>query len=365
MFKIIFTPKAEHMAKILALPTEKKDHLCSILFDIVSQLFSPQPRGYESAFDARGIIGITVLGVSPFSNRSTQEYVQKVADGLLQSKLSELYEIHQVTRNVEPHDCLPAPEVIVRTHYPESLINAFDLTQRNVPEHFLCPITRSIMHNPAYLMTNPKINYEYSALMVWVVEHRTDPLTRQSILAPGIISNIDLRNKIYSFVMDMALGKRVEHYFESEKKDMAVQCSLSSNPAALFSGAEKSLPSALSLSQLFETVKLDKEFYCLASKALRRAVHENKEIEAKRLLTEFGSNNIINLQDENSASRKTALHIAISREHFQMIGLLLAHGAKTDIADACGETAVILANKSNNIEVQKLFGMASAAKCSS
>lgn len=307
MFEIVFVPVPKYSTKIRTLSQKQMDLLHSVLFDIVSNVFSSRASGYESEFNRDGDVKITVLGVSPFSNESTQTFVQKISNKLEASGLRELYFIRNVAKKLEPLDVLLAPEVIKKYHYPESLMMAFNLNERNIPEQFVCPITKKIMHDPAYLKSNSKVSYEYTALLTWIIEKNTDPTTREHISAPGIINNDELQKRIYSFVMDMVLNREVEHYFEAERKNTGVQCSLASNVTSLFGVSEKPADS-LTLTKLFEGVKLDKELYVLAAKALRRTVHENKTVDSEKLLKEFGRDNIINLQDDNPASGKTALH---------------------------------------------------------
>lgn len=338
MFQIVFVPKSQHAERIKSLGKDKLDLLQFVLFNAVSKYFSAKARGYNTQLTSNGAVTIAVIGVMPFSDGSSQELVQQISNELSETRLGDLYQIAQTNVRAEAHDILLAPDAIKSYHTPESLISAFDLNERAVPVEFVCPITKSIMHNPAYLTTNPKINYEYTDLMKWIITNNTDPSTRVKISTPGVICNNELRKKINSFVMDMILGKPVHHYFESEKKDVAVQCSLSSN-----------------ISALFATTKLSNEIHAVAAKALRRAVSENLPVsDVKSLLDEYGAENIMDLQDDNPQSGKTALHIAVLRNNTAAVQLLLGLGAKLDIKDSNGETAKSLAEKSKNDQVKEL-----------
>ena len=48
----------------------------------------------------------------------------------------------------------------------------------------------------------------------------------------------------------------------------------------------------------------------------------------------------INAQDDNPKSRRTALHWAAIKGHMSIFDLLIAKGAKVDIKDAEGKTAL-------------------------
>ena len=91
------------------------------------------------------------------------------------------------------------------------------------------------------------------------------------------------------------------------------------------------------------------------SKALRRAVHLDAQSSVEALFHACDVKNIINSQDANPMSKKTALHIAVSRGHLTMIKFLITHGARTDIPDATGETVTNLVTQHADAKIKALF----------
>lgn len=60
------------------------------------------------------------------------------------------------------------------------------------PEEFLCPITHAFMRDP---VTTPNgHSYERSAILRWLRENGTDPMTRRELSPSQLRSNITLRN---------------------------------------------------------------------------------------------------------------------------------------------------------------------------
>lgn len=336
MFEITFNPRIQ---KVQKLPKDKMEKLHMVIFSIVTSVFQNQGSGSTSSFTSMGVVTIKMKGIAPFSNRDTQEYVQRISDLLSFAKLDSLFLISSVSTGIEPFDHILSPDSVAKFNLPMLMIEAFDLSEKPIPDEFICPIGKEVMWDPAYLASNPKINYEYSFLMKWVVEHNSDPVTRTTISAPGITNNYDLKKRIYSFVIDMIFERDLTHYF-NQKKDTSTQ-RISSNSSAIFCEKQTGTDS-VSVANVFKFCKLENEFYALGAKALRRAVHENSRESVESLFSEFGSENIINLQDDNPASKKTALHIAITRNHPELTTLLLDHHAKTDISDASGITAAQL-----------------------
>jgi hypothetical protein len=126
-------------------------------------------------------------------------------------------------------------------------------------------------------------------------------------------------------------------------KDNHTQNNPSRNSSSLF--AHQQLPT---LDKVFAECRLKEEWeqlekpedrdslesLALAAKALRRAANANRINCVKVLLREYPAKKIVNHQDNNPDSRKTALHYAAEKGYTDMIELLKAHGACDTIPDA-------------------------------
>lgn len=345
MIEIIFAPNDQHAAKIGSLSRRKIDLLASLLSDVVTETFH-EATSADVQCSPTGRVKITMHKLAMLTDDAIQTYTQRLTNMLVVLKLDELYHVEHVKTLTVLNDNLLAPEQKEELHFPETLLEVFDLKEAEIPEHFMCPISGRIMCNPAYLTSNPKVSYEYYHLSQWIFHHDTDPVTRLAVSAPGIVRNNDLRKQIHTFVMDRVLGKPVQHYFESLKKDASTQCSLASNNCA----------------SLFAKTKLNGEFFAVAARALRRLSlgEDFSENEMQSLLNHCGADNIVNMQDSNSESQKTALHIAVMNNNVAAAKLLLRNGAQGNIQDASKETARSLAEKSENAEIRALFLSATA-----
>jgi Mg-chelatase subunit ChlD len=67
----------------------------------------------------------------------------------------------------------------------------------SLPENFICPITQTTMVDP--VMCEDGISYEKSAILRWLQNNNTSPVTRQ-IISANIIPNIALRNTIQDYL---------------------------------------------------------------------------------------------------------------------------------------------------------------------
>lgn len=106
------------------------------------------------------------------------------------------------------------------------------------------------------------------------------------------------------------------------------------------------------IAELLVKYRLANNSQPLLCKGLRMAVHNNQLIDMAKFLV-FGAD--INAQDDNPLKRLTALHLAVHEERYEMIKLLIDLEAATDIPDADGKTAFVLAQQSNNEGIYKLF----------
>lgn len=87
-------------------------------------------------------------------------------------------------------------------------------------------------------------------------------------------------------------------------------------------------------------------------KGLRMAAANNKPNDIK-FFSRMGAN--IDAQDATSSSFKTALHHAIIKQFIPCIHALLELGARYNINDASGKTALDYANESNSSEIKNIF----------
>jgi hypothetical protein len=69
---------------------------------------------------------------------------------------------------------------------------------RSPPKSFLCPLTMDIMFDP--VLDSDGNTYERLALMEWLKENRTSPISRQPLSDRMVIPNIALREAIHEFM---------------------------------------------------------------------------------------------------------------------------------------------------------------------
>jgi U-box domain len=63
-----------------------------------------------------------------------------------------------------------------------------------VPTDFVCPITKKLMLNP--MMAKSGYNFERDAIVAWVTEYGTCPLSRKPLQHHDLITNHSLKQKI-------------------------------------------------------------------------------------------------------------------------------------------------------------------------
>jgi hypothetical protein len=84
-------------------------------------------------------------------------------------------------------------------------ITAADGTEVDVPMEYICPLTLDIMSHP--LLSREGHNYEREAIMNWVSEHGTSPLTRKFLKPSQLVRNRVLEGKIGSFLRQHGIGE--------------------------------------------------------------------------------------------------------------------------------------------------------------
>lgn len=63
-----------------------------------------------------------------------------------------------------------------------------------IPDAFICPLTLECMETP--MMSRSGHSFERSAIIAWVQENGTHPLTREPMTLRGLISNSSLQEQI-------------------------------------------------------------------------------------------------------------------------------------------------------------------------
>ena len=84
---------------------------------------------------------------------------------------------------------------------------------RTTPKSFLCPLTMGVMYDP--VLDADGNTYERRALLEWLKENRTSPISRQPLNDRMTIPNIALREAIHSFMGEKwVTEKKAEVYQE-------------------------------------------------------------------------------------------------------------------------------------------------------
>uniref|UniRef100_A0A7S3KXJ4 U-box domain-containing protein n=1 Tax=Amphora coffeiformis TaxID=265554 RepID=A0A7S3KXJ4_9STRA len=68
------------------------------------------------------------------------------------------------------------------------------ITEDDIPEEFICPITNEIMRNP--LMSVHGFSFEREAIFEWLQSHSTCPLSRRELTVSKLVSNCALQERI-------------------------------------------------------------------------------------------------------------------------------------------------------------------------
>ncbi|GLC36675.1 hypothetical protein PLESTB_000129100 [Pleodorina starrii] len=92
----------------------------------------------------------------------------------------------------------------------------------SVPHGFLCPITHSLMTQPA-LLVSPQLSeasptYELSAIRQWLRSNRSDPTTGRYLHTYHFIHNDNLRKAIEDWVQDRLAREQQEHQYQHPQR---------------------------------------------------------------------------------------------------------------------------------------------------
>ena len=112
-----------------------------------------------------------------------------------------------------------------RSEKPTTTILAADgVTLVPVPPEFVCPLTLDVMQAP--LLSREGHNYERHAILQWVAQHGTSPLTRQVLQPSHLVTNKALQTKIQLFLKQHNV---VHHQGKANDEGTADQDELSSH----------------------------------------------------------------------------------------------------------------------------------------
>jgi hypothetical protein len=78
----------------------------------------------------------------------------------------------------------------------EKAVVCHEEMEREVPKHFICPITQEIMQDPVIGLDGN--SYERSAIEKWLAKETTSPLTREP-MSNILIPNRQLKEAIDSY----------------------------------------------------------------------------------------------------------------------------------------------------------------------
>ena len=93
-----------------------------------------------------------------------------------------------------------------------------DKESSSPPRAFLCPITRDVMYEP--VLDGEGNTYERSALLIWLSEHNTSPVSRQPLTARMVIPNNALRETIHEYMGEAWVRKCSIHEQPKKKQFM-------------------------------------------------------------------------------------------------------------------------------------------------
>lgn len=84
-------------------------------------------------------------------------------------------------------------------------ITTSDGTEIPVPEEYICPLTLDVMTEP--LLSKEGHNYEREAILSWVADHGTSPLTREALRPSQLVRNRTLETKIRFFLKQRGVAE--------------------------------------------------------------------------------------------------------------------------------------------------------------
>jgi hypothetical protein len=74
----------------------------------------------------------------------------------------------------------------------------------SLPRHFLCPLTQELMDEP--VISNDGVTYERAAILKWLKEHDTCPVTQRPLSRSSLIPNTELRRALDLWQMESSMS---------------------------------------------------------------------------------------------------------------------------------------------------------------
>ena len=110
---------------------------------------------------------------------------------------SQRAEQHDTALEIDDRRKRPRLQLIVPVKHDDDHSVCSD-RDASLPRAFLCPITRDVMYEP--VLDGEGNTYERSALLTWLSEHNTSPVSRQPLTARMVTPNNALRETIHEFM---------------------------------------------------------------------------------------------------------------------------------------------------------------------
>ena len=111
-------------------------------------------------------------------------------------------------------------------HWPAPVQIPDWLDEETAPLHFKCPITLSVIREPA--VTPAGISYERTALMQWLEHQHTEPSTKRRLKRSRVVPNLTLRGMIEDWLTDQRNERRVKQLKKAERafrlEEQSKQC---------------------------------------------------------------------------------------------------------------------------------------------
>ena len=96
------------------------------------------------------------------------------------------------------------------------------ITELDVPDEFICPITNEIMKHP--LMSIHGFSFERDAILQWLQKHSTCPLSRKELTVSKLVNNHALAARIHAWCTAYDMMHLLESEQEENEDDEDAHC---------------------------------------------------------------------------------------------------------------------------------------------
>ena len=249
------------------------------------------------------------------------------------------------------------------------LLDKLKISSDEIPEQFICQISRQLMDEPVYIKGHAEIKYNLPHLRYWIFQQNEmqNPFTRQMIQTSDIIYDDKLKKEINAYIQmtTMATMEPLKNKVEERLRDIFYRYKLQGNPVANLETAFRRA-AALNkrddlkflLTQINDMNKAD-ETQGKQKSALHWAA-QNGHVECVKLLVQAGAR-----CDIPDAHKRMPLHLAVIHEQVDCAEILIKSGARGNIPDALGKTAPDYAKEKSNQAILELFNVPNSQACSS